>query len=134
MENPKQAIERTQLISIALIQKFPKFKQIVESHINRSTQDVTFLENYIGTKYFKVELEPENVIDNGYNNSKKNHTSYVDENGDLHYILYESYYKTDICFANGDEKGMALYNAFMAITTVPSRESAKMFKEALEAY
>lgn len=134
MEHPAQAIERTQLISIALMQKFPKFKKIVESHINKSTDKITFLQNYIGTKYFKITLEPENVVDNGYNNSKKSHSSFIDNLGDLHFILYESYYKTDICFTKGDEKGMALYNAFMAITTVPSRESAKMFKEALEAY
>lgn len=134
MENPAQAIERTQLISIALMQKFSKFKKIVESHVNKSTENITLLQNYIGTKYFKVTFEPENVVENNYNNSNKSHYSYTDENGDLHFILYESYYKTDICFAKGDEKGMALYNAFMAITTVPSKESAKMFKEALEAY
>lgn len=134
MENINEAVARTQMISCELIKKFPKFKEIVDSTINKSTEVVTLLENYIGTKYFKITFEPENVIENGYNNSKKNHTTYTDENGDLHFILYESYFKSDICFAKGDEKGMALYNAFMAITTVPSKESAKMFKEALEAY
>lgn len=134
MENVNEAINRTQMISYALMKKFPKFKQIVDSAINQSTETVTMLKNYIGTKYFKITLEPDNIVNNGYNNSKKSHSSFVDEEGNIHFVLYESYFKTDICFAKGDEKGMALYNAFMAITTVPSKESAKMFKEALEAY
>lgn len=134
MENANEAIARTQIISYELIKRFPKFKKIVDATINQSTETVTMLENYIGTKYFKITLEPENAVENGYNNSRKSHTSYIDENGNLHFILYESYFKSDICFAKGDEKGMALYNAFMAITTVPSKQSAKMFKEALEAY
>ena len=134
MENVNEAINRTQMISYALMKKFPKFKQIVDSAINQSTETVTMLKNYIGTKYFKITLEPDNIVNNGYNNSKKSHSSFVDEEGNIHFVLYESYFKTGICFAKGDEKGMALYNAFMAITTVPSKESAKMFKEALEAY
>ena len=134
MENINEAVARTQMITYGLIQKFPKFKEIVDSAINKSTEAVTLLENYIGTKYFKITLEPDNIVNNGYNNSKKSHDSFVDEEGNIHFILYESIYKSDICFVKGDEKGMALYNAFMAITTVPSKEAAKMFKEALEAY
>lgn len=95
---------------------------------------MTLYENYIGAKYFKVTVEMENEVINDYNNSSKCHTSYIDNNGDLHVILYESRFKTDICFEKGDKKGMALYEAFMAVTTVPTKESIKMFKEALEAY
>ena len=134
METLNQSWNRTLAITQALAEKFPKFRKIITSFTNCSTDKVTLFKNYIGAKYFRVDVEEGNMVENGYNNSSKSHTSYVDENGDLHIILYESIYRTDICFAKGDEKGMALYNAFMAVTTVPSRESAKMFKEALEAY
>lgn len=134
METAQQSIARSQLVTTALLQKFPKFKEIVSHHINKSTESTTLLENYIGTKMFKITIEKENEVNNGYNNSKKDHTSFVDNNGDIHFILYESILKTEIIFAKGDEKGMALYNAYFAMITVPSRESAKMFKEALEAY
>lgn len=134
METLNESWNRTLVITQALAAKSEKFRKIITSFVDKSREGVTLYENYIGSKYFKVEIEAENHVQNEYNNSSKSHISYVDENGDIHFILYESIFKTDICFAKGDEKGMALYNAFMAVTTVPSKESVKMFKEAVENY
>ena len=134
MENVQDAMNRTLAVVNELVNRFPKFKRILSSFVDKSREGVTLYENYIGSKYFKITIEAENMVENGYNNSSKSHTSYIDENGDLHFVLYESIFRTEVCFAKGDEKGLSLYNAYMAITTVPSKESAKMFKEALEAY
>lgn len=134
MESVNQSMNRSAMVVSVMVEKFPKFRKIVSNCINKSTQDTTLFENFIGAKYFKITREDNNLVNNGYNNSCKNHTSFTDSKGDIHFVLYESIFKTEIVFAKGDTKGMDLYNAYFAMITVPSKESAKMFKEALEAY
>ena len=134
METVNESINRSAMVASMLVNKFPKFKKIIGSLINKSTPDITLFENFVGTKYFKITKEEGNLINNGYNNSKKCHESFTDDKGDIHFILYESIFKTEIVFVKGDTKGMDLYNAYFDMITVPSKEAAKMFKEALEAY
>ena len=135
METVNESMNRSAMVVNVLINKFPKFKKLQEQITTiKNTQTEAIYKNFIGAKIFKISVEQDNMIENGYNNSSKNHNSFIDEQGDLHFEIYESIYKTEIVFAKDDEKGMALYNAYFAMITVPSRESAKMFKEALEAY